>query len=122
MVPLEGVHPLQAGLVRLKHPSERRYGMPRESMLAFYPRFIWHTLWKNYELLKTIAWIISIKRKIERDPNHLSYMDDALRPVGDDDEEEKLDLLSKTSGARAAIDHLKKVHDLTHDKAAVAAK
>ena len=126
MVPLEGVHPLQAGLVRLKHPSERRYGMARESMLAFYPRFIWHTLWKNYELLKTIAWIISIKRKIERDPNHLSYMDDALRPVGDDDEEEKLDLLSKTSGARAAIDHLKKVHELTHnathDKPAVAAE
>jgi hypothetical protein len=72
-------------------------------------------LWKNWQLLKTIAWIISIKRKIERDPNHRSYMDEALQPVAED-EEEKLDLLTKTSGARAAIDHLKKVHDLTHAK------
>ena len=35
MVPLEGVHPLQAGSFRLKHPSERRHGMPRESALVF---------------------------------------------------------------------------------------
>jgi hypothetical protein len=49
-------------------------------------------------------------------------MDDALRPVGDDEDEEKLDLMTKTSGARAAIDHLKKVHDLTHAKPGVAAE
>jgi radical SAM superfamily enzyme YgiQ (UPF0313 family) len=115
MVPFERVHPLQAGLIRLKHPSERRYGMPRESTLTFYPRYLADMLWKNWQLLKTIAWIISIKRKIERDPNHRSYMDEALQPVAED-EEEKLDLLTKTSGARAAIDHLKKVHDLTHAK------
>ena len=122
MVPLEGVHPLQAGLVRLKHPSERRYGMPRESALSFYPRFIGNLIWKNWELLKTIVWIIAIKRKIERDPNHRSYTDEALRPVCDDEDEEKLDLLTKTSGAQAAIAHLKKVHDLTHVKTAVAAE
>ena len=49
-------------------------------------------------------------------------MDEALRPVGDDEDEETLDLLTKTSGAQAAIDHLKKVHDLTHRKPAVAAE
>ena len=26
--PLEGVHPLQGGILRLKHPSERRPGLP----------------------------------------------------------------------------------------------
>jgi hypothetical protein len=31
-------------------------------------------------------------------------------------------LLTKTSGAKAAIDHLKKVHDLAHAKPAVAAE
>jgi hypothetical protein len=39
-----------------------------------------------------------------------------------DDDELTLDLLTKTSGAKAAIDHLKKVHDLTHAKPAVAAE
>jgi hypothetical protein len=40
-VPLENVHPLQSGLLRLKHPSERRPDLPRESALAFWPRFVW---------------------------------------------------------------------------------
>jgi hypothetical protein len=121
MVPLENVHPLQAGLVRLKRPSERRYGLPRESVLSFYPRFIANLLWKNWQLLKTIAWIIQVKRRIERDLNHRSYMDEALRPVAGDDEE-RLDLLTKTTGARAAIDHQKKVFDLAHAKPVVAAE
>ena len=28
---LEGVHPLQGGILRLKHPSERRPGLPGDS-------------------------------------------------------------------------------------------
>jgi radical SAM superfamily enzyme YgiQ (UPF0313 family) len=117
MVPLEGVHPLQAGLIRLRHPCERRPGFPRQSAIAFYPQFIWDTLRKNWELGKTIWWLWQIKRRIERNPDHRAYMDEALRPVADDDEE-TLDLLTKTTGARAALDHLKKVHDLTHGRPA----
>ena len=40
-------------------------------------------------------------------------MDIALTPVADDDEA-TLDLLTKTTGAKAAIDHIKKVAALTH--------
>jgi hypothetical protein len=40
-------------------------------------------------------------------------MDQALTPVRDDDEE-TLDLLTKTTGAKAAIAHLKRVDELTH--------
>ena len=54
-----------------------------------------------------------LKRRIERDPNRLTYTDIALTPVKDDDET-TLDLLTKTSGAKAAIDHIKKVAALTH--------
>ena len=36
---LERVHPLQGGILRLKHPSERRSGLPRESAWLFWPRF-----------------------------------------------------------------------------------
>ncbi len=33
-VRLENVHPLQAGIFRLEHPSERRPGLPREKQLG----------------------------------------------------------------------------------------
>ncbi len=113
MVPLEGVHPLQAGLIRLKHPAERRPDMPREHALSFYARFLWDTLAKNFKLLRTVWWIIGVKRRIERDPDRLAYMDRALTPVQDDDEA-TLDLMTKTSGVREALEHQKKVARLTH--------
>ena len=40
-------------------------------------------------------------------------MDLALSPVGDDDDEGTLDLLTKTTGAQAAVAHVKKVAELT---------
>jgi hypothetical protein len=54
-----------------------------------------------------------LKRRIERDPDRHRYTDQALTPVRDD-EEETLDLLTKTDGAKAAIAHQRKVERLTH--------
>jgi hypothetical protein len=51
-------------------------------------------------------------RAIKRDPNARSYMDLALTPVHDDDDT-TLDLLTKTTGARAAVAHIHKVNELT---------
>jgi radical SAM superfamily enzyme YgiQ (UPF0313 family) len=112
MVPVENIHPLQAGLFRRKHRSERRSDLPRESFLAFYSSHIAKTIVNNLKLAETIFWILRLRRRIERDPNRLSYTDVALTPVADDDET-TLDLLTKTSGAKAAIDHIKKVAELT---------
>jgi hypothetical protein len=113
MVPLENVHPLQAGLFRLKHPDERRPELPREPALAFYPRFAWNFVVKHVKLIGIVWWILAIKWRIERDPNRLAYTDRALTPVHDDDGEATLDLLTKTSGVREALDHQKKVAQLT---------
>jgi radical SAM superfamily enzyme YgiQ (UPF0313 family) len=113
MAPVENIHPLQAGLFRRKHRSERRYGLPRESLWAFYSDHIAKTVVYNLKLARTILWVLQLKRRIERDPNRLAYTDVALTPVHDDDET-TLDLLTKTSGAKAAIDHIKKVAALTH--------
>jgi hypothetical protein len=44
-------------------------------------------------------------------------MDQALTPVREDDEE-TLDLLTKTDGAKAAIAHQKRVEELTRTSAA----
>jgi radical SAM superfamily enzyme YgiQ (UPF0313 family) len=112
MAPVENIHPLQAGLFRRKHPSERRYGLPPVSLWAFYSSHIGNTIANNLKLISTIVWILGVKRRIERDPRCRSYIDVALTPVVDDDA--MLDLLTKTTGARAAVDHINKVAALTH--------
>jgi hypothetical protein len=113
MMQVEKVHPLQSGLFRLKHISERRPGLPADTPLAFYLRYARALVANNLRLMSTIWWMYKLKRRIERDPNRYRYMDQALTPVRDD-EENTLDLLTKTDGARAAIAHQKKIEELTH--------
>jgi radical SAM superfamily enzyme YgiQ (UPF0313 family) len=109
---LENVHPLQGGILRLKHPSERRPGLPRERAFIFWPRFVWQTLSKHVVIVGMIARLFLLKLVITRDPAAQTYTDIALTPVNDDDV--TLNLLTSTTGAHAAIAHLKKVAALTH--------
>ena len=118
MVHLEHVHPLQSGLLRLKRPSERRPEMPRENPLVFWPRFVWGTLAKHIILAATIVRLISTALLISQNPDARKYMDRALMAVGADDEE-KLDLFTKTTGGSAAVNHVKKIARLTHPGRAV---
>jgi hypothetical protein len=111
-VRLENVHPLQAGLLRLKRPSERRPGLPPESAWLFWPRFVWQTVYKQAIFVGTIGRLLVWNMMIGRDRNRLLYTDQALAPVGDDDDE-TLDLLTKTTGAIAAVAHVKQVAELT---------
>jgi hypothetical protein len=115
-VRVDNVHPLQSGILRLMHPSERRSGLPRERVWLFYPRYLWQTLVKSVKIARTVLWVLSAKRRILRDPDHRNYTDRALTP-GQDDDELKLDLLTKTTGAKAAIDHQNKVKALTRSAA-----
>ena len=112
-VSLEKVHPLDSGLLRLRHPSERRPGLPRESAWAFWPRFAFETMGKHVAIAIAIARLLRAWLTIARDPNAAAYMDQALMPVGDDDDA-TLDLMTKTTGVAAALSHQKKVAELTH--------
>ncbi|MBY4630356.1 B12-binding domain-containing radical SAM protein [Rhizobium croatiense] len=111
-VPLENVHPLQSGLMRLKTPSERRPELPRENPLVFWPRFAWETLSKHVSLAGTIIGLTISAFLISRDAKSKTYMDQALTPVADD-EEETLSLFTKTAGGAAAVSHVRKVAELT---------
>ncbi|ABC90636.1 hypothetical conserved protein [Rhizobium etli CFN 42] len=111
-VPLENVHPLQSGLLRLKTPSERRPELPREHPLVFWPRFAWETLSKHVSIAGTIISLTILAFLISRDAKSKSYMDQALTPVADD-EEETLSLFTKTAGGAAAVSHVRKVAELT---------
>jgi hypothetical protein len=109
---LENVHPLQGGIFRLKHRSERRPGLPRERAFIFWLRFIWETLGKHAVIITMIARLLVLKFVIMRDPGARTYKDTALTHVGDD-EEMTLNLLTNTTGAHAAVTHLKKIARLT---------
>ena len=113
---LEKVHPLQGGILRLKHPSERRPGLARESPWLFWPRFGWQTFAKHAILAGAMAQLLIWQMAIKHGSGARDYMDQALTPVGDD-EDETFDLLTKTTGARAAVSHIKKVAELTHARA-----
>ena len=108
MTRTERVHPLQSGLFRQRHRSERRPGMPREGLLAFYARHLGRLVASNPALIRSVVWILGIRRRIERDPAHRRYTDVALTPVRDEDEE-SFDFMTQTAVARAAIQHQKKV-------------
>jgi Radical SAM superfamily len=107
---LENVHPLQGGILRLKRRSERRPGLPRETLWVFWPRFMWHTLRTHAIAARMIMRLLLWKGAIARDPDARTYRDLALMPVDDD---EDLDLFTKTTGARAAVAHVKKIAELT---------
>jgi hypothetical protein len=110
-VPLENVHPLQSGLLRLKTPSERRPDLPRENPLVFWPRFAWETFRKHASLAGTIIGLTISAFLISRDAKSKTYMDQALTPVADD-EEETLHLFTQTAGGAAAVSHVRKVAQL----------
>jgi hypothetical protein len=106
------VHPLQAGILRLKHASERRPGLPRESAFVFWPRYVWDTLRNHTVLAGMIGRLVLTKLAIDRDPQAKSYMDEALATIHEDGDA-RLDLLTKTTGATAALAHIRKVALLT---------
>jgi radical SAM superfamily enzyme YgiQ (UPF0313 family) len=111
-VQLENVHPLQAGVFRLKHPSERRHGLPRENLMLFWAKFAWETVSKHVRLVGTISRLVLMRVGIGLDRNAAAYTDLALTPVRDD-ESETHELLTQTVAARAAVAHIRKISELT---------
>ena len=113
MMQFEKVHPLQSGLIRMRHRSERRPGLPAENVTAFYLRHVHDLILGNAAFITTMLWVLRTAWRVSRDPQRHLYKDLALTPVIED-EDETFDYLTKTDGAKAAIDHFKKVDALTH--------
>lgn len=109
---LEHVHPLQSGILRLKHPSERRPELPRETPVIFWPRFVWQTLRAHALAIPPIVNLWRWTRRVARDPAARTYTDSALTPVRDD-EDTALELIRATAGGRAAVAHARRIVELT---------
>lgn len=83
----QDVHPLQGGFLRRKVRTQRRPGTPRENPLVFYPRRAWETISGLVPFGLYYLKLRSIRKKIKRDPERRSYMDKALIPVKETEED-----------------------------------
>jgi pyruvate-formate lyase-activating enzyme len=102
---VEDVHPLQLGAVRRKVRTQRRHGMPLESLWVFYPRRVTEILGAGVRWGSIAMRLRRLRKRIERDLSGHSYTDDALQAT----EANKLDhfvevfadKIPKTHGAPA---------------------
>jgi len=85
----EGVHPLQAGILRRKVRTARRKGFPIVSPVLFYPRRLCEIVATIYRILQMYCRIARIYKKVQNDPAKHEYTDQALAPI---DNNTKIDL------------------------------
>jgi len=115
-VAVEGVHPLQGGILRLVNRHERRSSLPIEPAWRFYPALAWDFVTKHLKLAGHAWRIYRIYRRVAADPNGLAYTDQSMVPVTDEDLE-SLEMFTQNAAARHAVEHARKVKELTHSPA-----
>ena len=107
-VPLENVHPLQAGIIRLRRRADRRSGMPMESRLPFYAKYASSLVRKHTALYRRWRMLKNLCRKIEKDDPNRSYKDRALLPdayqLG-----EEWKLYTQSTAAESAVNRERRV-------------
>ncbi len=105
LMALEKVHPLEGGLFRRKYRRDRRNGLPIESPLPFYARYVWEVVSKHARFAAMWRQYVRIRRRVDTDPT--PYMDLAMTPV-QDHEYEELEMYSAPQGAKVAVEKLRR--------------
>lgn len=101
---IEGIHPLEGGFLRRKVRKNRRSGLKIENPLVFYPKYWLGSVTKLGRWASLYIRLRLIYKRVKRDPNRFSYMDQALEPVTDHEEERQM---FQTDAAQSYLD---KVH------------
>lgn len=98
----EHVHPLQCGVFRHKVRTTRRSDKPIENPLVFYAKRAWEIV-RTYSGFAGFALYLELLHKrIKREPAAKQYMDLALTPVSEADEE-SLEIYSITEAAKTVV-------------------
>jgi radical SAM superfamily enzyme YgiQ (UPF0313 family) len=113
--PIEHVHPLEGGVLRLKSRQERRPHLPIEPAWLFYPRYVAETVVKVARWAMLEARLQLIMRKVKNDPKPREYMDQAL--TLSTNEAENLDLY-KTRSSQAFLDQRRRIAEAQRSKVA----
>jgi hypothetical protein len=102
MYKIEGLHPLEGGLFRLKYRRDRRATLPREPALVFYPKYLFEISRKAGQYAIMVWSAYRMLRRVERDATKEAYSDLAITPPSPD-ELETLAMFHETSGGEAAV-------------------
>jgi hypothetical protein len=108
----EKMHPLQGGIIRRKSRRDRRPGLPIEPIWSFYPKFAWESVSKYVRMFRIWFPLEMAVQRLRRDPSRVNYTDQSLSDVTDD-ETQSLELFTHTDDARHAVEHARKVAQLT---------
>ena len=82
---IEGVHPLQLGVIRRKDRTQRRSDLKIENPLVFYPRRVVEQAMTIGRWLALAHRYRSIMKRVVADPNGKAYTDEALRPPANEE-------------------------------------
>jgi radical SAM superfamily enzyme YgiQ (UPF0313 family) len=110
-IDFEGVHPLEAGFLRLKFRRDRRPGLSIEPLWRFYPRYYSETAIK---LVRWGALYLRLRRiylQIKRDPRRSEYTDLAMTPISDDESSREI---FRTDAAQAYVDQERRLEKARH--------
>jgi hypothetical protein len=84
------------------------------------PKFALEFVSKYASMVRSLIWLQAASHRINKDPQRLRYMDQALTPVSEG-ETQSLELFTHTDDARHAVEHARKVAHLTAGEQRVAA-
>jgi radical SAM superfamily enzyme YgiQ (UPF0313 family) len=109
---IENTHPVENGFLRLKFRRDRRPGLPKESALTFYPKYLTATLWKQIQWVSLYLKYYRIFKKVKSDANAAAYTDLAITPVTEDEAETRE--LFQSAEAQAYLVKIQRTEELRH--------
>ena len=102
MTMFEEVHPLEGGAFRRKSRRDRRHGLPLESPLVFYPRYVAEIVAKAWRYWSVYRRARAILNQVLTASDRWSYVDLSITPPHED-EFDRLDLYHQTRGGAVAL-------------------
>jgi hypothetical protein len=116
-IKIEHIHPLESGFLRRKFRTARRPGFPIVSPLAFYPGYYVETVAKLFQWGSLYLGLRRKYLKIKHDPKKFAYMDLALTPVTDEEEDGDRELFN-TDAAKAYVAQEHRLDKFRHGEVA----
>jgi radical SAM superfamily enzyme YgiQ (UPF0313 family) len=110
---IEGIHPLEGGFLRIKARKNRRSTLPLENPVVFYPKYYGQMLWKQLRWISLYTRMRLIYLRVRKDPKKLEYMDLALEPVTDHEDEREMFQTDAAKSYLSKVERLKKASAAT---------
>lgn len=109
---LENCHPVESGLMRLKHRRDRRPTLPLEPIWTFYPKYIAELVRKTWGWCSIYLRLRKIYLRIKHDPKRYEYTDLAIEPVADDELERHE--MFHNAAAKAYVEQERRLEKISH--------